>query len=80
MATDRVFTDLISRRECVLRVGLGVDRLRPGLPGAVVLHGECPTPADVSPDLDCFYCPDCRWNGRISGAWVMDVLAEDGGL
>lgn len=77
MASDvaeHVFRDPITGRECVLRAGIDVDRLRPGLPGLGVLHGECPTIADVSPDLDCFYCQTCRWNGRISGAWAMEML------
>lgn len=72
---EHVFRDPISRRLCVLRIGVGVDRLRPGLPGAVVSHGTCPQPANVSPDLDNFYCSTCGWNGRVSGEWVMDLLA-----
>lgn len=70
------FTDPITDRVVGLKVGIGIDRMRPGLPGMVVVHGDCPTPADVSPDLDCFYCPTCGWNGRISGQWAMDMLAR----
>lgn len=73
--TEHLFRDPISGRECALRVGMDVDRLRPGLPGLGVRHGECPQLADVSPELDCFYCPACGWNGRVSGAWAMDLLA-----
>lgn len=72
--TEHLFRDPTTDRECMLQVGVGVDRLRPGLPGLAVRHGQCPTLADVSPDLDCFYCQTCRWNGRISGAWAMDML------
>lgn len=38
-----------------------------------VRHGDCPTLADVSPDIDAFYCQACRWNGRVSGAWAIDM-------
>lgn len=33
----------------------------------------CKHLAHVSPDLDAFYCSTCQWNGRISGAWFMDL-------
>lgn len=38
-----------------------------------VEHPECARLAHVSPDLDAFYCQRCHWNGRISGAWFMDL-------
>jgi hypothetical protein len=28
----------------------------------------------LSIDLDAFYCPVCRWNGRVSGAWCVHVI------
>lgn len=71
---DHLFRDPISGRECMLRVGIDVDRLRPGMVGLGVRHGTCDQLADVSPDLDCFFCPGCGWNGRVSGAWAMDML------
>lgn len=80
MTGSHEFHDPISGLRCVLQAGAGVDRLRPGLPGLGVMHGTCPQLADVSPDLDCFYCPECRWNGRISGAWAMDMLGVAAGV
>lgn len=56
------FVDTASGRECVLVLGAGMP---------VVEHPDCDQPADVSVDLDAFYCPACSWNGRISGAWVV---------
>lgn len=59
------FTDLVTGRECVLV-------LHPGrLPQ--VRHPGCIFPADVAVGLDAFYCRSCRWNGRVSGAWVRDM-------
>ena len=37
-----------------------------------VEHPDCTYLAVVSPDLDAYYCSECRWNGRISGAWFLD--------
>lgn len=40
---------------------------------AGVGHPGCDHLAEVYPDLDAFYCPSCGWNGRITGAWFMDL-------
>lgn len=40
---------------------------------AGVRHPDCPRLADISPELDAFYCPACGWNGRISGVWFYDL-------
>lgn len=46
--------------------------------GVGVAHTDyCDRLADVMPDLDAFYCPGCSFNGRISGAWVLDVRRSD---
>lgn len=47
---------------------IGTDGLRG------VGHPDCDQLADVSLELDAFYCSACRWNGRVSGAWVVDQL------
>lgn len=59
------FTDPVSGRDVVLHL---VD-------GLGVAHGDCPVLADVLPEIDAFYCPACRWNGRISGAWFTGLVA-----
>lgn len=41
-----------------------------------VRHDGCERLADVSPDLDCWFCPECRRQGRVSGAWFMDLWQE----
>jgi len=58
------FTDLVTSRTCWLETYAG----RP-----VVKHPGCPVRAEVSVELDAFYCRFCQWNGRVSGAWVLDV-------
>jgi hypothetical protein len=63
------FTDHISNRDCTLIV----DGSKAAFDGNRVRHGECPELAPVSLDLDAFYCVACRWNGRVSGAWVYDL-------
>lgn len=65
MAYD--FTDPISGHMVTLHVA----------PTLGVKHGDCPQRADVSVELDAFYCSFCGWNGRISGAWVMDLLRRN---
>ena len=59
------FTDLVRLRECELVIEPGrLPRVRH--PGCIVL-------ADVSVELDAFYCRFCQWNGRVPGAWVHDL-------
>jgi hypothetical protein len=65
-SVSRCFTDPISGRHLVLRFG---ER------AAGVEHPGCAHLADVSPELDAFFCSACHWNGRISGAWFMDQMA-----
>lgn len=66
LITDRYpFTDPISGQRCFLR-----------LPEKAIEHPDCEHLADVSPELDAFYCSTCRWNGRVSGAWVVDVTED----
>ncbi len=63
------FTDPVSGRTVTLHMGpedYGVE------------HGTCLYRAEVSPHLDAFYCTGCGWNGRISGAWFMDLLTAGG--
>lgn len=62
--TSHPFTDPISHETVVLHVDDD--------PG--VSHPRCDQRARVSPELDCFYCTACRWNGRISGAWYIDMI------
>ena len=72
-ARAEVFIDGVSRRHCTLVI----DPAKPLWDGgAVVQHPDCEHPADVSVDLDCFYCQSCRWNGRISGAWAYDLYVQ----
>ena len=41
--------------------------------GMGVEHPRCLQLADLSPDLDAFYCTACQWNGRVSGAWAIEI-------
>jgi hypothetical protein len=68
------FTDPISCKDVVLCVDEPGDFDAPD----GVEHPGCEERAVVSPDLDCFYCRSCGWNGRISGAWFMDMLEAEG--
>jgi hypothetical protein len=72
---DLSFIDPISRRVCTL-VAPPDGRIFPSGddPKIGIIHPDCDQLADVSPDLDCFYCETCQWNGRVSGAWVVDVI------
>lgn len=67
------FVDPITRQTVVLQASK--DRTAMG-----VEHGDCDRLADVSAELDAFYCTKCQWNGRISGAWFMDMLEAEGRL
>lgn len=69
---DHPFVDPISDRPVVLVIG-ETNALFDGTTG--VRHPGCDRLADVSPDLDAFFCSACHRNGRISGAWVVDLLA-----
>lgn len=60
------FIDEVHGGECTLVVPAD------GRPG--VAHPRCEALADVAIGLDAFFCPLCHRNGRISGAWAMDVI------
>lgn len=65
--SEHQFTDPIRHEVCTLVV-------RPGWVG--VFHPRCEHAADVAVYLDSFYCTECKWNGRISGAWVADEMEK----
>ena len=72
------FTDLISGRECELVAPPG-GAVYPevGQPKIGVAHPGCEMLADLCVELDAFYCPaywGCGWNGRVSGAWCLDMI------
>jgi len=70
------FTDLVELTECVLVVPPGGKVCPgPGQPKTGVQHPGCLRIADLAVDMDAFYCPVCGRNGRISGAWAVDVIA-----
>jgi hypothetical protein len=60
------FTDPVTGERCELVILNGKP---------YVTHAGCDGWADVVVVLDAFYCGRCRWSGRVSGAWVMDVMA-----
>ena len=69
------FTDPVSDTECVLVVPPG-GRVypEPGEPKIGIVHPGCDALADLAVDLDAFFCPACKRNGRVSGAWCVDVI------
>jgi len=71
------FVDPISSQWCVLVIPEG-GRLYPGDgdPKIGIRHPDCPEVADLSVELDAFYCPTCGWNGRVSGAWCVDLIEQ----
>lgn len=73
--TKTTFTDPISGETCILVVP-PYGRVFPshGEAKIGVGHPRCSELADLAIELDAFYCPACRWNGRISGAWALDVI------
>ena len=72
---DYPFTDPASGRECSLTVPPdGRVFPGPGEPKIGVIHPGCDQTADLAIELDAFWCPACRWNGRVSGAWAADVM------
>lgn len=40
---------------------------------AGISHPSCDRLADISLDLDAFYCTACKYNGKVSGAWINDM-------
>ncbi len=67
--TYHMFTDLNNQRECALIITAGQP--------PVVAHPVCAARADVSLDLDAFYCASCHYSGRVSGAWVHDMMRAE---
>lgn len=67
----RPFVDPVKgvERELVVLIG------PPAFDALKVEHG-CSDLADVSADLDAWFCPVCHAQGRISGAWALDVYGE----
>lgn len=45
-----------------------------GEPKIGIEHPGCDQLADLSVELDAFYCQACKWNGRVSGAWAVDRI------
>lgn len=81
MSTTATFLDPISNRVCALVVPAD-GRVFPseGESKIGVAHDDCEELADLSIELDCFYCRTCGWNGRISGAWAVEIIeAAKGG-
>lgn len=70
-AVRRSFVDPVKGVERELVVLHGVS----AFDGLKVEHG-CTDLADVSADLDAWFCPVCHVQGRISGAWALDVYDE----
>lgn len=71
----RPFTDPVRGDECMLHV----EPMQPAFDGIWVEHPGCEELADVSIDLDAFYCAACGRSGRVSGAWALDVWAASRG-
>lgn len=74
MTVSHAFVDPISGREVFLSFTTDDPSWWDGTAG--VAHGVCDRLADVSADLDAFYCPDCKWSGRISGVWAVDMIRQ----
>ncbi len=73
------FTDPVSNSECELVIPPGGQVYpQPGEAKTGVAHPGCPAIADLEIGLDAFWCPACKWNGRISGAWAHDVIRAAG--
>lgn len=65
------FTDPITGRDVTLVI-MGADpSFWDGTIG--VKHPGCDALAIVSPDIDAFFCTTCYWNGRVTGAWAVDM-------
>lgn len=68
------FTEPVHDVNCILVIPVTASRM------VTVLHPHCSNGADISPDLDAFFCPDCGYNGRISGKFVYDMTRRIRGL
>jgi hypothetical protein len=75
-----LFTDVAGGAGCVLVVPAGgAVYPRPGQPKIGVSHPGCGLLADLAVELDAFYCPGCRYNGRVPGGWCRDVIDAEAG-
>ena len=72
MSDQTPFDDLVTGERCVLHMTGMIDPIRPGWTVGVE-HLRCDKLADVYPDMDCFYCSACGWNGRVSGVAVLTL-------
>jgi hypothetical protein len=74
-AIEHAFRDPIRDMTCVLVIPAD-GRIFPlrGEPKIGIAHPGCESLADLSVELDAFYCQACRWNGRVSGAWCVDMI------
>jgi crossover junction endodeoxyribonuclease RusA len=70
-AAGHSFVDPISGQTLSLVIDPGLDPV-----GVGIAHATCPMLADVVVHLDAFYCAHCGRNGRISGAWVADLIEQ----
>lgn len=59
------FTDPVSGQPCELVSTRGLTGIH---------HPGCAELADLSVELDAFYCRVCRISGRVSGAWCADLI------
>ena len=66
------FVDPISGELLQLVIALSEPSFFDGRSG--VLHPGCNFLADVSADLDAFYCNHCGRGGRISGMWAVAAI------
>ena len=68
------FLDPIRGQMCALVIP--VDGTVWHEPKIGVAHPDCDALADLSVELDAFHCQSCRWKGRVSGAWCVDMIEE----
>lgn len=69
------FTDPITRVDVTLVIPPdGVVFPMLGEQKIGVEHPGCPEVADLALEYDAFYCPRCRWSGRITGAWAVAMI------
>lgn len=66
------FMDGVRGDECTLLV----DPTLPLFEGLKVVHTGCSELADVSADLDAWFCTACQRSGRVSGAWAVDMWQQ----
>lgn len=49
-----------------------------GEPRIGIRHVGCSDLAGITIELDCWFCASCHRQGRISGAWVLDMMKRYG--